>query len=84
MDIGIYRQCLEKYVLEALKNSDGSVAGVSGYLWNLKVSGIMVRNRAEKQKALDDARHAFDSHRHWPLEIILSHLGVKPGEAGQK
>ncbi len=84
MDIGVYRQYLEKYVLEALQNSDGSVSGISNYLWNLKVSGIVVRNRTEKQKALDDARHAFDSHRHWPVEIVLSHLGVKPSTTSQK
>jgi hypothetical protein len=84
MDIGVYRQYLEKYVLEALQNSDGTVSGISNYLWNLKISGIVVRNRTEKQKALDDARHAFDSHRHWPVEIVLSHLGVKPDTTSQK
>jgi len=84
MDIGVYREYLEKYVLEALQNSDGSVAGISNYLWNIKVSGILVRNRTEKQKALEDARHAFDSHRHWPVEIVLSHLGVKPSTGSQK
>jgi hypothetical protein len=84
MDIGVYRQYLEKYVLEAVENSDGSIAGISNYLWSIKVSGIMVRNRTEKQKALDDARHAFDSHRHWPVEIVLSHLGVKPSATSQK
>lgn len=78
MDIGVYRQYLEKYVLEALQKSDGTVSGISSYLWNMNISGFLVRNRTEKQKALDDARSAFDSHRHWPLEIILSHLGVKP------
>ncbi len=79
MDIGAYRQYLEKYVTEAVQNSDGSISGISNYLWNIRISGILVRNRTEKQKALDDAREAFDSHRHWPLEIILSHLGVKLG-----
>jgi len=78
MDIGVYRQYLEKYVSEAVQKSDGSVSGISNYLWNMNVSGFLVRNRTEKQKALDDARSAFDAHRHWPLEIILSHLGVKP------
>ena len=79
MDIGVYRQSLEKYVLEAVQNSDGTVKGISNYLWDIKISGFLVRNRAEKQKALDDARNAFDSHRHWPVEIVLSHLGIKPG-----
>jgi len=83
MDIGVYRQSLEKYVLEAVQNSDGTVKGISNYLWDIKISGFLVRNRAEKQKALDDARNAFDSHRHWPVEIVLSHLGIKPGGSSQ-
>jgi hypothetical protein len=49
----------------------------------MKVSGFLVRNRAEKQKALEDARNAFDSHRHWPVEIVLSHLGIKPETSNQ-
>jgi hypothetical protein len=79
MDIGVYRQYLEKYVLEAIQNSDGTVSGISNYMWNINISGFLVRNRTEKQRALEDARHAFDSHRHWPVEIVLSHLGIKPG-----
>ena len=78
MDIGVYRQYIEKYVLEAIQNSDGTVSGISNYLWNINISGFLVRNRTEKQRALEDARHAFDSHRHWPVEIVLSHLGIKP------
>jgi hypothetical protein len=83
MDIGVYRQFLEKYVLDALQNSDGTVSGISNYLWNINVSGFLVRNRTEKQRALEDARHAFDSHRHWPVEIVLSHLGIKSGSSSQ-
>jgi hypothetical protein len=83
MDLGVYKQTLEKYVLEAMQNSDGSAAGIANYLWNIKISGLLVRNRTEKQRALDDARQAFDEHRHWPVEIILSHLGIKPGTSKQ-
>jgi hypothetical protein len=36
----------------------------------------LVMHREEKQRALADARQAFDEHRHWPLEIVLRHLGV--------
>jgi hypothetical protein len=43
------------------------------------VGGLLVLHKEEKQRALADARHAFDEHRHWPLEIILSHLGVEAG-----
>lgn len=82
MDIGIYRQCLEQYVREALQNSDGTHAGITEYLNSIKVSGLFVRNKVEKRTALREAINAFEQHRHWPLEIVISHLGVdikKPG-----
>lgn len=76
MNIGAYRQALEKYVTEAVHNSDGTHSGISSYLWDIKISKLSL-NRYEKQRALDDARHAFDDHRHWPVDVILSHLGIK-------
>jgi hypothetical protein len=76
VDIGAYRQALEKYVIEAMQNSDGTPKGISNYLWSIKLSRFTL-NRYEKQRALDDARHAFDDHRHWPIEVILSHVGIK-------
>jgi hypothetical protein len=77
MDIGIYRQCLEQYVREALQNSDGTPAGITEYLNSIKVSGIFVRNKIEKRTALREAINAFEQHRHWPLEIVISQLGVE-------
>jgi hypothetical protein len=76
MDIGVYRQCLEQYVTEALERSDGTHAGIAEYLSSIKVSGPFVRNKVEKQTALREAINAFEHHRHWPLHIVLSHLGV--------
>lgn len=76
MDIGAYRRYLEKFVLEALEQSDGTNAGISRYLWEKKPPGFLSRHRHEKQKALAEARNAFDDHRHWPVEIVLSHLGI--------
>lgn len=76
LDIGLYRQYLNTYVKEAIENSDGTNAGISSYLWGKKVSGFLVKHRKEKEQALTDARKAFDEHRHWPVEIVLSHLGV--------
>ncbi|UCH61245.1 MAG: hypothetical protein JSV61_07115 [Anaerolineales bacterium] len=76
MDLGVYRQYLEQYVREAVDNSDGTNVSISNYLWEKKITGLWVRHRQEKQKALKEARKAFDEHRHWPLEIVLSHLGV--------
>jgi len=76
MDLKAYRHYLEQFVREALEKSDSTNAGISSYLWEKKVSGLLVRHRQEKQKALNEARKAFDEHRHWPVEIVLSHLGI--------
>jgi hypothetical protein len=76
MDIGLYREYLTQYVNEAIANSDGSNPGISEYLSNIRVSGIFVRHKDEKKRALADAREAFEEHRHWPQEIVISHLGI--------
>jgi len=76
MDLIVYRHYLEKFVREAVENSDGTNPGISNYLHEKKISGFFVRHRSEKQKALNEARQAFVEHRHWPVEIVLSHLGI--------
>jgi hypothetical protein len=76
LNIGLYRRYLDEYVQEAIKNSDGSVKGIAEYLRSFQVKGWFTRNKAEKRRALSDAIKAFDEHRHWPLDIILSHLGI--------
>jgi len=77
MDIGLYRQYLQQYVQEAVDNSNGTIAGIAENLHAKNVSGLLVFHKDEKKRALADARQAFDEHRHWPLDIILSHLGVE-------
>ena len=77
MDIGVYRHYLEQLVQEALKNSDGTNSGIYEYLASKKISGIFVRHKFEKQRALEEAKKAFEEHRHWPVEIVISHLGVE-------
>ena len=76
MDFALYRRFLNEFVREALQNSDGTNAAISGYLWEKQVGGWLVTHKTERQRALTDARQAFDEHRHWPVEIVLSHLGV--------
>ncbi|MBN1536116.1 MAG: hypothetical protein JW908_05240 [Anaerolineales bacterium] len=78
MNTLIYQKYLEEYIKESIANSDGSNADIATQLWAKKISGIFVRHKEEKNRALDDARKAFDEHRHWPLEIVLSHVGVDP------
>lgn len=76
MDIELYRRYLNQYLKDALANSDGTHSGITEYLLSIKVSGLLVRHKAEKLRAQQDAIKAFQDHRHWPLEIIISHLGL--------
>ena len=83
MNVELYRRYLQEYVSEAIANSDGSNKGIASYLWEKKVTGFMVQHKTERERALADARKAFDEHRHWPTQIVLSQLGVEtkvPGE----
>ncbi len=77
MDIGLYRRFLEEYVQQAYDNSDGTPSGLTEGLRSIKPPGRFSRNREERKAALREAIKAFEEHRHWPLEIILSHLGVE-------
>jgi hypothetical protein len=76
MNIGAYRRYLEQYVQEAVDHSDGTPAGILEYLGTIKITGWVVRDKEEKQRALQAAIKAFQEHRHWPIDIIFSHLGV--------
>lgn len=76
MNIGLYRKYLNQYVRQAIENSDGTRSGISEYLGSIKVSGFLTRDKDEKRRAIQDAKTAFDDHRHWPLDIIVSHLGL--------
>ena len=80
MDLLRYQEYLRQYVGQAIQNTDGSNRQISEYLSEIQVKGFLVRHRTEKERALADARKAFDEHRHWPLEIVLSHLGVRPDD----
>jgi hypothetical protein len=80
MNHEIYRKYLREYIQEAIENSDGTNAGISSYLWEKEIGRFLVMNKSEKQRALEDARKAFDDHRHWPQEIVLSHLGIENSE----
>ena len=80
MNHELYRRYLLDYIKEARDNSDGTNAGIASCLWEKTIGKFLVTNRDEKQRALSDARKALDDHRHWPQNIILSHLGVEPSE----
>ena len=72
---------MHQYVKEALENSDGSTTGISRYLWDKTVGGgLFTRHKKEKNEALLEARKAFDEHRHWPVDIVITQLGMDPKE----
>lgn len=77
IDIGAYRRYMQELIVEALQNSDGSTDQITEFLRSKRISGLLVRNKKEKQRALEDARLAFEKNSHWPVEIIISHLGVE-------
>jgi hypothetical protein len=77
MDLGLYRRYLEEFVIEAIQNSNGTNAGISEYLWSKKMAGRFSQHREEKNAALTELRKSFDDHRHWPLSIIISFLGIE-------
>lgn len=76
----LYQQYMQQYVNQAIQESNGTPRGIYERLAEMQVRGLLVRHRQEKQRALQDARLAFDEHRHWPLEIILSHLGIEANQ----
>ncbi len=77
MDNQLYHRYLQEYVTQAIKNSNGTIPSIAEELELIRISGFLTRHKEEKKRALADARQAFDEHRHWPLDIILSHLGVE-------
>ncbi|NLG72791.1 MAG: hypothetical protein GX495_12225 [Chloroflexi bacterium] len=77
MDIGQYRRFVREYVKQALDNSDGSHQQIVEYLRSQVVKGLFVRHKEERKKALEDVQRAFEEHRHWPVDIVVSsYLGV--------
>ncbi len=76
MNYQVYERLLQQYLAEAYKNSDGTTRGMAEYLETIQKPGRISMNREEKIKAIDTARKAFEEHRHWPVEIVFSQLGV--------
>ena len=77
MELGEYRKWVEQYVKDALQKSDRTNAGIAEYLSMIKPAGRFTPHREEKNLALAEVRKVFDDHRHWPLEIIISFLGIE-------
>jgi hypothetical protein len=78
MDYKLYSQFMHEYLKAALADGSQKPAEIARYLDEIPLPGRFARNKEERIRALQAVRQAFNEHRHWPLDIILSHLGIDP------
>ena len=78
MNTALYLKYLDRYVTEAVQNSDRTNSGIAEYLGEIKIKGLLTRHKVEKSRAVSDAQKAFYDHRHWPVDLVISHLGLDP------
>ena len=78
MDHKLYFQFMHEYLKEALASGHDKPVDIARYLDEIPLPGRFARNKEERIRALLAVRQAFTEHRHWPVEIILSHLGIDP------
>ena len=76
MDHKIYRQYMRSYIEAAIRNGYAKPTEIARYLDEIPWPGRFARHKEERTRALLDVRQAFSEHRHWPLDIILSHMGL--------
>ena len=76
MDHKIYQEFLEKYTIEALEQAGDDVSQAADYLERMKEAGMLVKNRAERNAALERVRKVFSSSRERSLYVVLKSLGL--------
>ncbi len=76
MDHTLYHKLKRQYLKEALLNSDKTPGSIHRALTEIAPPGRFSFNKEEKLRALKDLREAFEEHRHWPLDIVLSYIGI--------
>jgi hypothetical protein len=76
MDHKLVQKYLEDYTLEALEHAGDDVSDAADYLKKVRKAGILTRNRAERNIALERVKKIFDSSRGRSLYIVLKSLGL--------
>lgn len=76
MDHDLFLKYLELFTLEALEKAGDDVSVAADHLEKMKKAGILVKDRAEKNAALDRVRKVFSSSRERSLYIVLKSLGL--------
>jgi len=78
MDYKLFSKYMHEYLKEAMASGHNNPTEIASYLEEIPLPGRFARNKVERVRALREVRQAFNEHRHWPLDIILSHLGINP------
>jgi hypothetical protein len=80
MDYQRFNQFMQAYLKDALASGARTPAEIARYLDEIPWPGRLARHKLERVRALREVRQAFTEHKHWPLDIILSHLGIDPAQ----
>ena len=73
MNHNLFLKYLKEYTLEALEQAGDDVPIAAEYLEKMKPAGVMAKNRAEKNAALERVRKIFSSSRERSL-LSLIHI----------
>jgi hypothetical protein len=76
MDHALYEKFRRQYLKQAIEATNRTPNEIYRALTEMPRPGRFSFNKEEKLRALHDLQQAFEDHRHWPLDIILSHLGI--------
>ena len=76
MNHSLFLKYLEEYTLEALELAGDDVSDAADYLEKKKPARMLVKDRQEKNAALERARKVFASSRERSLYVVLKSLGL--------
>ncbi len=77
MDHAKYEKFRRQYLQQALDATNRTPSEIYRALTEIPRPGRFAFDKEEKLRGLHDLQQAFEDRRHWPLDIILSHLGIE-------
>lgn len=80
MNHSLYEKYRLQYLKEAIEASDKTTREIYRALTEIPPPGRFSFHKHEKLRAVNDLLGTFADRRHWPLDIILSHLGIDAEE----
>jgi hypothetical protein len=76
MDHKLFLSYIEEYTLDALEQSGDDVNLAADYLEKKRKVGLLQKDRAERNAALERVKNVFTSSRGRSLYIVLKSLGM--------